>query len=174
MLLQWGFETATLLGTYVNTFNINTNHWSKRYLYKRLMFLGNKNLSALFTLAFLAVWHGTHPGYFLCFGMEFLGMEAERRLIGLLSVLKSTPLSFLATLIHWIFTLFIFSYSILVFDLLTFEKSWKAWQLLGFSGTWLGAAVIALDIGLAVTGLKKRLFSRNEKKVVQVEGRKDQ
>jgi len=28
---------------------------------------------------FLALWHGVHSGYFLCFFLEFLDMEAEKR-----------------------------------------------------------------------------------------------
>ncbi|RKP27102.1 hypothetical protein SYNPS1DRAFT_21293, partial [Syncephalis pseudoplumigaleata] len=46
----------------------------------RLRFLGSKQLSALGSLFFLAVWHGLHPGYLFTFGMEFLDMEAERHL----------------------------------------------------------------------------------------------
>lgn len=64
----------------VSTFNTNTNNWSKIYLFKRLRWMGVKELSALFTLLYLAAWHGWHPGYFICFGLEFIDMEAERHI----------------------------------------------------------------------------------------------
>ena len=59
------------------SFNINTNLWSKRYVYKRLAFLGNRDLSQLGTLVFLAVWHGFYTGYLWAFALEFLAMQAE-------------------------------------------------------------------------------------------------
>lgn len=50
-----------------------------RHVFKRLRFLGNKNLSHVTTLFFLAVWHGLHSGYALCFSMEFLIIIVERQ-----------------------------------------------------------------------------------------------
>jgi len=76
----WLFETSLNLQGIVEAFNINTNDWVKRYVFKRLMFLGNRNISALSALMFLAIWHGFSAGYFLCFFLEFLDMEAEKRL----------------------------------------------------------------------------------------------
>ncbi|KAI9016042.1 MBOAT, membrane-bound O-acyltransferase family-domain-containing protein [Hyaloraphidium curvatum] len=76
------YEIPWCLQDIVTTFNTNTNNWSKIYLFKRLRFLGSKELSALFTLMYLAAWHGWHVGYFICFGLEFLDMEAERTLRG--------------------------------------------------------------------------------------------
>ncbi|KAJ7984315.1 hypothetical protein DPEC_G00363480 [Dallia pectoralis] len=49
------------------------------HVFKRLKFLGNKVLSQVTTLAFLAVWHGTHSGYLLCFSMEFIIVNVERQ-----------------------------------------------------------------------------------------------
>ncbi|KAI9144765.1 MBOAT, membrane-bound O-acyltransferase family-domain-containing protein [Paraphysoderma sedebokerense] len=76
----WKYETATALGQIIANFNVNTNHWAKLYLFKRLRFLGNKNLSALGTLGFLSIWHGFHPGYAFAFSLEFIDMETERAL----------------------------------------------------------------------------------------------
>lgn len=49
------------------------------YIYKRLKFLGNKLLSQALSLLFLAVWHGLHCGYLVCFQMEFLIVIIERQ-----------------------------------------------------------------------------------------------
>ncbi|OON21545.1 MBOAT family protein, partial [Opisthorchis viverrini] len=62
-------------------FNINTNKWMLEYVYKRLRFLGNKQLSQLCTLTFLALWHGTYTGYFVNFALEFIIIAVERDFI---------------------------------------------------------------------------------------------
>ncbi|RIA99553.1 MBOAT, membrane-bound O-acyltransferase family-domain-containing protein [Glomus cerebriforme] len=73
------FEFATSLNQIVGAFNTNTNLWTKIYIFKRLIFLGNKNLSSLGALLFLALWHGVHPGYYLCFSLEYVDIETEKR-----------------------------------------------------------------------------------------------
>lgn len=72
------FENATEFNHYILSFNINTNHWCLEYIYKRCRFLGSKLYSQLVTLTFLAVWHGIHSGYYLCFFMEFIIMNLEK------------------------------------------------------------------------------------------------
>ena len=40
--------------------------------------MGNKNLSQLATLIYLALWHGIHTGYYHNFLMEYIIMYAEK------------------------------------------------------------------------------------------------
>ncbi len=49
-----------------------------RYVFKRLKFLGNKDISQVVTLLFLALWHGMYSGYFMNFMLEFFIMKFER------------------------------------------------------------------------------------------------
>lgn len=49
------------------------------YIFKRLKFLGNKLLSQALALFFLAIWHGLHSGYLVCFQMELLIVIVERQ-----------------------------------------------------------------------------------------------
>jgi lysophospholipid acyltransferase 5 len=49
-----------------------------RYIYKRLKFLGNRYISQAAALTFLAVWHGLHSGYYMCFLLEFGVMKLEK------------------------------------------------------------------------------------------------
>ena len=49
-----------------------------RYVFKRLKFLGSKEASQGITLLLLALWHGLHTGYFMCFFLEFLIVNFER------------------------------------------------------------------------------------------------
>lgn len=72
------FETATEFDHYVQSFNVNTNKWVARHIFKRLIFLGNKNVSQFLTLGFLAVWHGFHTGYYVTFVFEFVIIHVDR------------------------------------------------------------------------------------------------
>jgi len=73
--------SAVRMNDYVAHFNINTNKWCFTYLFKRLAFLGNKDLSQLLTLVFLATWHGTWLGYYTCFIYEFMVINIEKKLV---------------------------------------------------------------------------------------------
>lgn len=49
------------------------------YVYKRLRFLNNKQISQGVALLFLAAWHGFNSGYFMCFFLEFVFMNGEKQ-----------------------------------------------------------------------------------------------
>lgn len=72
------FENAEKFQNYIESFNVNTNHWVAEYVFKRLKFMGNRNISHGATLLFLAVWHGFHSGYYMCFLMEFIVIHFEK------------------------------------------------------------------------------------------------
>ena len=78
-------ETSSKFGHVIESFNINTNNWVAVYIYKRLKFLGNRNVSQVVTLVFLAVWHGFHSGYYLVFFNEFLAIKVEREFLSIWS-----------------------------------------------------------------------------------------
>jgi len=77
-------ETASRFGHVIEAFNINTNHWAASYIYKRLKFMNNRYISQGATLAFLAIWHGYHVGYFVTFFNEFMVINFEKTWMGLL------------------------------------------------------------------------------------------
>lgn len=72
------FENTNNFHDYVSAFNVQTNAWVFQYVYKRLKFLNNKNISHMAALLFLAVWHGFHPGYYMTFFMEFMLISFEK------------------------------------------------------------------------------------------------
>jgi lysophospholipid acyltransferase 5 len=43
-----------------------------------MKFLGNRYISQAAALVFLAVWHGLHSGYYMCFLLEFVLMKFEK------------------------------------------------------------------------------------------------
>lgn len=72
------------LNVCVNSFSLNfsflsTPFFDCRHVFKRLKFLGNKLLSQMFTLLFLAIWHGLHSGYLICFSLEFIIVNVEKQ-----------------------------------------------------------------------------------------------
>jgi len=73
------FESCTTFGQLIQAFNINTNSWCMTYVYKRCRFLNNQMISQGITLAFLAIWHGFHSGYYLTFFNELLVMTFEKQ-----------------------------------------------------------------------------------------------
>ncbi|XP_014307118.1 lysophospholipid acyltransferase 5 isoform X2 [Myotis lucifugus] len=128
----WLFETTPRFTGTIASFNINTNAWVARYFFKRLKFLGNKELSQGLSLLFLALWHGLHSGYLICFQMEFLIVIVERQAASLIR--DSPTLSNLASItvlqpfyylvqqtIHWLFM----GYSMTAFCLFTWDKWFK-------------------------------------------------
>ncbi|XP_015669514.1 lysophospholipid acyltransferase 5 isoform X2 [Protobothrops mucrosquamatus] len=137
----WMFETTPYFTGTIASFNTNTNNWVARYMYKRLKFLGNKLLSQALSLLFLAVWHGLHCGYLVCFQMEFLIVTVERQAIKLVN--DSPFLSALASniilrpffyviqqTIHWMFM----GYSLVPFCLFSLEKWIKVYTSIYFVG----------------------------------------
>ncbi|XP_076010823.1 lysophospholipid acyltransferase 5 isoform X2 [Genypterus blacodes] len=136
----WLFETTPYFEGTIASFNINTNAWAARHVFKRLKFLGNKSVSHVSTLVFLAVWHGLHSGYFMCFFMEFLIVMVERQgraLVRDAPVLTKLVNSWLYPLIygaqqfiHWLFM----AYSLVPFCLLTYDKWLKVHFAVYFCG----------------------------------------
>nr|CAG8433890.1 8260_t:CDS:2 [Entrophospora candida] len=158
---KWKFEFATSLNAIVGSFNTNTNLWTKIYIFKRLIFLGNKNLSNIGALLFLALWHGLHIGYFICFSLEFLDMEGEKRWAKRfesytkplyyndkesLSSIKTQTLKKLHLLLCWIGQTSALYYSMISFELLKLEHIVIAYN----SVYWIVNGEVIVNGGLKV------------------------
>ncbi|RHZ44641.1 hypothetical protein Glove_714g4 [Diversispora epigaea] len=171
---KWKFEFATSLSQIVVSFNTNTNFWTKTYIFKRLMFLGNKNLSSIFSLIFLAVWHGLHSGYYFCFSLEFFDMEAEKRwakrfekytkpLYSLEN--KNNPrityLRYLHQFICWIGQTCALHYAMISFQLLQYERCLIAYNSVYWIGHLTVFSCIFLDIILPKSKSKVMVENNN-------------
>lgn len=71
------YETTPTFRGLVESFNISTNNFAFRYIFKRLKFMGSKLASQSTTLFFLALWHGYSIGYYNTFAMEMAMMKME-------------------------------------------------------------------------------------------------
>uniref|UniRef100_A0A915JXS8 Lysophospholipid acyltransferase 5 n=1 Tax=Romanomermis culicivorax TaxID=13658 RepID=A0A915JXS8_ROMCU len=142
------FELGCTFQSVIESFNINTNQWASRYVFKRLKFLGNKSLSHVMTLMFLALWHGVYSGYFACFLFEYACVIAERQISSIVQYYPWLDELFNRSLIKypvWIFkkTLVTFgcAYGLLPFILLKFDVWWQVYKNLYFVG-WLLYGVV--------------------------------
>ncbi|OAC99765.1 hypothetical protein MUCCIDRAFT_118876, partial [Mucor lusitanicus CBS 277.49] len=134
------FETATSIDHVIAAFNINTNLWSKYYVFKRLKFLGSKEASQFGTLAFLAIWHGFHAMYFITFLLEFLYVQCElvlrKRLVPVVQpYTKKNDIYYKV----WKFTAWVacqlcITYAVVGFELLSLKKSFIAYKSVYFLG----------------------------------------
>ncbi|NP_001087473.1 lysophosphatidylcholine acyltransferase 3 S homeolog [Xenopus laevis] len=165
----WQFETTPLFTGTISSFNINTNAWVARYIFKRLRFLGNKAISQAAALFFLAIWHGLHSGYFICFSLEFLIVIVERQAVELirdsplLSHICSIPLLrpviyVLQQCIHWLFM----GYPLIPFCLFTWDKWLKVYMSVYFIGH-----VFFLLLLFALPYLRRVLVPRKDKQKSQ-------
>lgn len=134
------FESATKFQHYIDSFNCNTNHFAAEYIYKRLKFLGNRNLSQFFTLLFLALWHGTRSGYYMTFFNEFIIIFMEKELENIISrtdiynKLWQSPAKYLMYILLKMYTIVFMGWSLAPFDLKVFSKWWSVYYSLYFSG----------------------------------------
>nr|ATJ44585.1 acetyltransferase 18 [Helicoverpa assulta] len=135
------FESATRFQHYIDSFNCNTNHFAAEYVYKRLRFLGNRNLSQLITLVFLALWHGTQSGYYMTFLNEFLIMVMEKDVEALLTKTefyhKMWNIPYVKYPLYVIlktYTIVFMGWSLAPFDVKSFGKWWSIYTSLYFSG----------------------------------------
>ncbi|KAF6207636.1 hypothetical protein GE061_016083 [Apolygus lucorum] len=141
----WLFETAqNFHSDYIRSFNINTNNWMMQYIYKRLRFMGNKYYSQLGVLLYLALWHGIHSGYYMCFFMEFISVFMEKDFENVVKRnevfaerLQDPVASNLKWLVLKIYTLIFMGPCILPLAVLKFDKWWMV-----YSRTWFFSQII--------------------------------
>ncbi|KAI8340887.1 MBOAT, membrane-bound O-acyltransferase family-domain-containing protein [Chlamydoabsidia padenii] len=153
------YETATSLEHIISSFNINTNFWSKYYVFKRLRWMGSKTGSQTGTLAFLAIWHGFHYGYFSTFLLEFLDVLAEgilRKWVALVPF--PDRVTWIKNALAWFVCSSTLYYAGVGFDLLTFSSSWAAYRQVFFYG----------HVGLVILFASSFLLPLSKKVVVTV------
>ncbi|XP_028968757.1 lysophospholipid acyltransferase 5 [Galendromus occidentalis] len=130
----WQYETSTNFDGLIRSFNINTNRWVAQYVFKRLKFLGNKDLSQIGALFFLALWHGFHFGYYVSFVMEFLVMKFERDMTSIIDMTPSVRAVVYHEKLQWLRVIFmrvyvscLMGFCIIPFTLLKVQKFHRAY-----------------------------------------------
>ncbi|XP_043603556.1 lysophospholipid acyltransferase 5 isoform X3 [Bombus pyrosoma] len=158
------FETATQFNDYILSFNINTNNWCAEYIYKRLKFLGSKIYSQFFTLVFLAVWHGLHSGYYICFFLEFIIMYAEKDLSQILkrqqklqNLLNNRPeLQILTWILMHMYTFIFMGYCLVCFTFLSYPRYHQVYFSIYYCGHIIYLSYPLISLLVKIFFLKKR------------------
>jgi lysophospholipid acyltransferase 5 len=139
------FETTPTFGGIIKSFNLKTNDFAFKYIYKRLKFLGNRTVSQALTLTFLAVWHGLETGYFVTFMLEFLIMKMEVEVINkfnslcaknvsLNRIMRSFVVQWIIYIFFRIYTIYLLGYSFVPFMLLQFGLWYPVYSQVYFYG----------------------------------------
>jgi lysophospholipid acyltransferase 5 len=151
--------SAQCFAQIIQAFNINTNNWSKEYIFKRFIFLGNKSASSLITLAFLALWHGWSPTYLEVWFTEFLYMEAEKTL-GLISYKifgnSGVENHFVLKSVKWIITWIFMAYAVVPFSLISVTKTLTFLRIYMYFGHVLVLSVMVIGVFLIKDQKKKK------------------
>lgn len=166
----WQLETAQNSRGYLESWNKNTNHWLRNYVYLRVTPKGKKPgfRASLATFATSAFWHGFYPGYYLTFILgSFIQTIAKnfRRYVRpfFLTPDGSKPTSYKIyyDILSWFFTQFAFSFTVTPFVILGLKESLLVWSRVYFYAIVGVAASMAFFASPAKIQLIKRLDKRN-------------
>ncbi|OJJ04636.1 hypothetical protein ASPVEDRAFT_54768 [Aspergillus versicolor CBS 583.65] len=172
----WKLETAQNSHGYLGSWNKNTNHWLRNYVYLRVTPKGKKPgfRASLATFTTSAFWHGFYPGYYLSFVLgSFVQTVAKnfRRYVRpfFLSADETMPGPYKRyyDLASWFVTQTVMSFVVMPFIFLSFPASNRVWQSVYYYG------IVAIVVSLAFFAspakgiLVKKLKSRDRPKMVR-------
>ncbi|EPS26117.1 Lysophospholipid acyltransferase [Penicillium oxalicum] len=139
----WSLETAQNSYGYLGSWNKNTNHWLRNYVYLRVTPKGKKPgfRASLATFATSALWHGFYPGYYLTFVLgSFIQTVAKRfrRYVRPFFMTpdgtKPTPYKRYYDILSWLATQLTLGFAVLPFIYLGFADSVAVWSRVYFYG----------------------------------------
>ncbi|KAG2418738.1 hypothetical protein HFD88_001839 [Aspergillus terreus] len=167
----WGLETAQNSHAYLGSWNKNTNHWLRNYVYLRVTPKGKKPgfRASLATFATSAFWHGFYPGYYMTFVLgSFIQTVAKnfRRYVRpfFLSPDGSKPTAYKKyyDIFSWFVTQATLSFAVVPFIFLSFGTSVRIWQSVYYYGI-VGNILSLAFFGSPAKGLLiRKLKARNK------------
>jgi len=165
----WRLETAQNIRAYLESWNMNTNHWLRNYVYLRVTPKGKKPgfRASMVTFATSAIWHGFYPGYYLTFVLGAVEQTAAKNIRRYVRPFfltpdgtKPTPLKRYYDVASWLTTQLILSFTVIPFIILYFSDAILVWTRLYFYGLVCVVASIAFFAspakGYLIRDLKKR------------------
>ncbi|KAH8431261.1 lysophospholipid acyltransferase [Aspergillus melleus] len=167
----WALETAQNSHGYLGSWNKNTNHWLRNYVYLRVTPKGKKPgfRASLATFATSAFWHGFYPGYYLTFVLgSFIqtGAKNFRRYVRPFFLSpdgqKPGPYKRYYDILSWLVTQVTLSFTVMPFIFLSFKTSIDVWRSVYFYGILSNAASLAFFASPAKGYLIRKLKVRNK------------
>lgn len=185
-----GVETAQNSHAYLGSWNKNTNHWLRNYIYLRVTPKGKKPgfRASLVTFATSAFWHGFYPGYYLTFVLAAFIQTAGKSMpqISLAEVClhadkvpvdfrryirpfflsqdgsKPTQYKRYYDILSWVITQLTLSFAVAPFIILSFRDSLAVWCSVYFYGAIGTLASVALFASPAQAFFVRQLKLRNK------------
>ncbi|KAI5282871.1 lysophospholipid acyltransferase [Ascosphaera aggregata] len=179
----WSLETAQNPHAYLGSWNKNTNHWLRNYVYLRVTPKAKKPgfRASLATFGTSALWHGFYPGYYMTFVLGSLiqtsAKNFRRHVRPFFFTTDAnpvpTPKKPIYDFISWVVTQLTLSFCVAPFVALRFDVSILIWSRLYFYGV---IGVIGSMIFFSAGGkkfLKEQLDKRAVRKLKQKEAEED-
>ncbi|GAQ41122.1 lysophospholipid acyltransferase [Aspergillus tubingensis] len=172
----WALETAQNSHGYLGSWNKNTNHWLRNYVYLRVTPRGKKPgfRASLATFTTSAFWHGFYPGYYLTFILgSFIqtGAKNFRRYVRPFFLTpdgsKPTPYKRYYDIMSWFATQVTLSFTVMPFIFLGFSASIRVWRSVYFYGIVGNILSIAFFASPAKGILIQKLKARNRPHVTR-------
>ncbi|KAJ5092296.1 Lysophospholipid acyltransferase [Penicillium alfredii] len=166
----WSLETAQNSHGYLGSWNKNTNHWLRNYVYLRVTPKGKKPgfRASMATFATSALWHGFYPGYYLTFVLgSFIQTVAKnfrryvRPFFRTPDGTRPMPNKRYYDILSWLATQLTLSFTVLPFILLSFGDSITGWSRVYFYGIVGTAVSLAVFASPAKAYLISQLKRRN-------------
>eukprot|EP01094_Clydonella_sp_ATCC50884_P010844 TRINITY_DN20660_c0_g1_i1.p1 TRINITY_DN20660_c0_g1~~TRINITY_DN20660_c0_g1_i1.p1 ORF type:complete len:588 (+),score=175.76 TRINITY_DN20660_c0_g1_i1:146-1765(+) len=133
----------------VEVWHCKANDFLKIYVFKRLMFLKNKHISLAVSMVWLAAWHGLYAGYYVTFATEMVLIVCEaaikQRLDQYLGKERPYALEVAGRVFFFFVTLAAWTFALIPFCLITWERTWIVWHSLYYYGFIACFLIIALD-----------------------------
>ncbi|KAJ5658015.1 uncharacterized protein N7484_001664 [Penicillium longicatenatum] len=174
----WGLETAQNSYTYLGSWNKNTNHWLRNYIYLRVTPKGKKPgfRASMATFATSALWHGFYPGYYMTFVLgSFIQTVAKnfRRYVRPFFLTpdgsKPMPNKRYYDIASWAATQLTLGFTVMPFVLLNFKDSVAVWSRVYFYGiVWtMTSLVVFASFSPVRAALVSNLKRRNRPHVMR-------
>ncbi|KAK9584027.1 Lysophospholipid acyltransferase [Aspergillus fumigatus] len=167
----WSLETAQNSHGYLGSWNKNTNHWLRNYVYLRVTPKGKKPgfRASLATFTTSAFWHGFYPGYYMTFILgSFVqtGAKNIRRYIRPFFLTpdgaKPLPTKRYYDILSWLVTQLTMSFVVMPFIFLSFSSSIQVWRSVYFYGI-IGNIMSIIFFASPAKGYLVRSLSKRNK-----------
>lgn len=172
----WGVESGQNARAYMESWNKNTNHWLRNYIYLRVTPKGQKPgfRATLATFVTSAFWHGFYPGYYLTFVLGAFVQTTAKNFRRHVRPFFLTPDGKRGTnykkyydAASWFVTQVSFCFVTAPFVILNFGDSIKAWARVYFYCIIGVAASMIFFASPAKVWLIKKLDKRNHPHVLK-------
>ncbi|PYI25394.1 MBOAT family protein [Aspergillus indologenus CBS 114.80] len=169
----WSLETAQNSHGYLGSWNKNTNHWLRNYVYLRVTPKGKKPgfRASMATFTTSAFWHGFYPGYYMTFVLGSIIQTVAKKFRRHVRPFfltpdgsKPGPYKRYYDVMSWLVTQITMSFTVMPFIFLSFGTSVAVWRSVYFYGIVCNLLSIVFFASPAGAILIKKLKARGTRR----------